>query len=178
MAIRSVDAESDKGVVAHAKSTGPLQRELKSIEDKLVEALVTGSKTGNTKLETRRAAIIGELATANEQLESIADACKQRRGLLEHELASSALSTAARGALKRGLMKHGDPALLDEHALATTSLSWANLRLTAAKRGQFESQGVERRARAWTLELAEAEKLKVAAENALEELYKQIISVS
>ena len=176
-AIATIDAESDKSVVRHAKSVMPLQKELRNIESQLVESLASGGKA-DSKLESKRAKCIDQISALNAELETVSEACQQRRQLLERERGSAKLVTASRGALRRELFKHGPPALLDKHGVATSTLAWANNRVIAAKRGLFESQalGTERRRRSWELELAEAEKLKVAAEGALEELYAQIIA--
>lgn len=129
-----LDREADAAADAHRDACGPLQDELKNLEEQII-ALTVSREAIPDHAEARRRELLKAIDVENDTLSDATDRVKRLRQPLVKEAASLRLLIADGAALENQLTHPGvaDPELLAQSFVAQEAYRWATARVEAAQ---------------------------------------------
>jgi hypothetical protein len=122
-AISKANSELETGVVAHGEACGPIQFELKRIDQEEVVGILEGDPMDIVR-ETRRIELRNQVDHHNDTLQDISARCRRKIELLENELNAPELNTDALTILQDRLLRDfADPVLKNKLAAISAVLT-------------------------------------------------------
>ncbi len=186
--IRGLDQREESAKAKHEAECLPLQEELRTIEEKMVDGFADKAAS-SPALESKRRELLDAIAKGNEALEREIQLVKTLREPIAREVSRLHVESAAVQVLKGKLTcaPLANPQLLDESKIAGSACHWAELRLADARAKFAGAESLvraepdddnraiyEERARVWRLELSAAEAAFSAAQRVQDDLQKQM----
>jgi hypothetical protein len=129
--LAAINGKTDDAANQHQKSCGPLQAELKQIDDLQLTEIMDGERNDPTH-DQRRLEIVGEIGRLNEMLEATSQTNKRLAENIEIQIAELGSTISKTVSLENELARTADRALHDRNAVLKSRIRWADRRWKAA----------------------------------------------
>ncbi len=129
--LAAINGKTDDAANQHQKSCGPLQAELKQIDDLQLTEIMDGERNDPTH-DQRRLEIVGEIGRLNEMLEATSQTNKRLAENIEIQIAELGSTVSKTVTLENDLVKMAAPELHDRNEVLKSRQRWADRRLKAA----------------------------------------------